>query len=96
VIVQCAILNRFRKQSFTRIDQFILCYGGLRGAIAFGLVASMPNNIHAKSMFTTACIAVIYFTVFLQGITIRPLATYLNIERDAEEDPTMIQSVYMR
>lgn len=66
VIVQCAILNRFRKQSFTRVDQFILCYGGLRGAIAFGLVVSMPNNIHAKSMFTTACIAVIYFTVFLQ------------------------------
>ncbi|KAK6107152.1 sodium/hydrogen exchanger 3 [Brugia pahangi] len=96
VIVQCAILNRFRKQSFTRVDQFILCYGGLRGAIAFGLVVSMPNNIHAKSMFTTACIAVIYFTVFLQGITIRPLATYLNIEREAEEGPTMIQSVYMR
>ncbi|VDM91452.1 unnamed protein product [Litomosoides sigmodontis] len=96
VIVQCAILNRFRKQSFTRVDQFILCYGGLRGAIAFGLVVSMPNNIHAKSMFTTACIAVIYFTVFLQGITIRPLATYLNIKREAEEGPTMIQSVYMR
>lgn len=66
VIVQCAILNRFRKQSFTRVDQFVLCYGGLRGAIAFGLVVSMPNHIHAKSMFTTACIAVIYFTVFLQ------------------------------
>ncbi|VBB30657.1 unnamed protein product [Acanthocheilonema viteae] len=96
VIVQCAILNRFRKQSFTRVDQFILCYGGLRGAIAFGLVVSMPNNINAKSMFTTACIAVIYFTVFLQGITIRPLATYLNIERERQEGPTMIQSVYMR
>ncbi|KAM3721035.1 putative Na(+)/H(+) antiporter nhx-9 [Dirofilaria immitis] len=96
VIIQCAILNRFRKQKFTRVDQFVLCYGGLRGAIAFGLVVSMPNNIHAKSMFTTACIAVIYFTVFLQGITIRPLATFLNIERETKEGPTMIQSVYMR
>ncbi|VDK88994.1 unnamed protein product, partial [Onchocerca ochengi] len=96
VIIQCWILNRFRKQSFTYVDQFVLCYGGLRGAIAFGLVVSMPNHIHAKSMFTTACIAVIYFTVFLQGITIRPLVTYLNIEREAKEGPTMIQSVYMR
>lgn len=33
---------------------------------------------------------------YLQGITIRPLATYLHIERDVEEAPTMIQSVYMR
>ncbi|VDN05549.1 unnamed protein product [Thelazia callipaeda] len=96
VIAQCAILNRFRKQRFSRVDQFVLCYGGLRGAIAFGLVVSMPNNIHAKSMFTTACIAVIYFTVFLQGITIRPLTSYLNIERRAKEGPTMIQSVYMK
>uniref|UniRef100_A0A914S2X7 Cation/H+ exchanger domain-containing protein n=1 Tax=Parascaris equorum TaxID=6256 RepID=A0A914S2X7_PAREQ len=73
-----------------------MAYGGLRGAIAFGLVVSMPEQIQAKSMFTTACIAVIYFTVFLQGMTIRPLVNYLKIEREDQEGPTMIQSVYMR
>ncbi|KHN87419.1 putative Na(+)/H(+) antiporter nhx-9 [Toxocara canis] len=96
VIVQCAILNRFRKRRFSTVDQFIMAYGGLRGAIAFGLVVSMPEQIQAKSMFTTACIAVIYFTVFLQGMTIRPLVNYLKIEREDQEGPTMIQSVYMR
>uniref|UniRef100_A0A915AB50 Sodium/hydrogen exchanger n=2 Tax=Parascaris univalens TaxID=6257 RepID=A0A915AB50_PARUN len=96
VIVQCAILNRFRKRQFSIVDQFVMAYGGLRGAIAFGLVVSMPEQIQAKSMFTTACIAVIYFTVFLQGMTIRPLVNYLKIEREDQEGPTMIQSVYMR
>ncbi|MFH4979781.1 hypothetical protein AB6A40_006490 [Gnathostoma spinigerum] len=96
VLVQCFVLNRFRKKQFSKVDQFVMCYGGLRGAIAFGLVVSMPEQIQAKSMFTTACIAVIYFTVFLQGMTIRPLVNYLKVEREDEEGPTMIQSVYMR
>ncbi|VDD88441.1 unnamed protein product, partial [Enterobius vermicularis] len=96
VIIQCAILNRFRKRQFSAVDQFVMAYGGLRGAIAFGLVVSMPEQIQAKSMFTTACIAVIYFTVFLQGMSIRPLVNFLKIEREDLEGPTMIQSVYMK
>ncbi|GMS81538.1 hypothetical protein PENTCL1PPCAC_3713, partial [Pristionchus entomophagus] len=44
----------------------ILCYGGLRGAIAFGLPSSISPSVEAKDMFLTATIAVIFFTVFLQ------------------------------
>uniref|UniRef100_A0A914YM40 Cation/H+ exchanger domain-containing protein n=1 Tax=Panagrolaimus superbus TaxID=310955 RepID=A0A914YM40_9BILA len=50
VIIQCAILNQFRTKQFTIVDQFVLSYGGLRGAIAFGLAVSMPEIIAAKSM----------------------------------------------
>lgn len=66
VFIQCNILNRFRKKKFSFVDQFVLSYGGLRGAIAFGLVVSIPNSIKAKQMFITTCIAVIFFTVFIQ------------------------------
>lgn len=48
------------------MDQFVLIYGGLRGAIAFGLAVSMPNSIVAKDVFVTTTIVVIFFTVFLQ------------------------------
>ncbi|KAI1721766.1 sodium/hydrogen exchanger family domain-containing protein [Ditylenchus destructor] len=97
VVVQCAVLNRIRNKKFSAIDQFVLSYGGLRGAIAFGLVVSMPETIACKNMFVTTCIAVIYFTVFLQGITIRPLLSLLKVEKqDLEKQDTMIENVYNR
>ena len=96
VVVQCAILNRIRNKKFSAVDQFVLSYGGLRGAIAFGLVVSMPDNIPAKHMFITTCIAVIYFTVFLQGITIRPLLHWLNVEMSEEKQEKMVETVYNR
>ncbi|CAP26206.1 Protein CBR-NHX-9 [Caenorhabditis briggsae] len=94
IVVQCYILNRFRAKKFEVVDQFIMSYGGLRGAIAYGLVVSIPASITAKPMFITATIAVIYFTVFLQGITIKPLVNLLKVKRKEERDPTMVESVY--
>ncbi|ETN86845.1 hypothetical protein NECAME_16109 [Necator americanus] len=77
-----------------KVDQLILSYGGLRGAIAFGLAISIPETIMAKKMFVTTTIVVIFFTVFLQGITIRPLVNYLNIETKEDRPVTMTESVY--
>ncbi|KAF1753863.1 hypothetical protein GCK72_020420 [Caenorhabditis remanei] len=94
IIVQCFILNRFRAKKFEVVDQFVLSYGGLRGAIAYGLVVSIPASITAKPMFVTATIAVIYFTVFLQGITVRPLVNWLKVKKREERDATMVESVY--
>ncbi|KAI6238741.1 Sodium/hydrogen exchanger [Aphelenchoides fujianensis] len=77
VIVQCAILNRYSSKRFTMRDQFVLAYGGLRGAIDFGLLSSVSDSVRAKEMFSTTTIIVICFTVFLQGSTIRPLLNLL-------------------
>ena len=49
----------------TKKDQFIVAYGGLRGAIAFSLGFLLTNN-EMKDMFLTAIITVIFFTVFVQ------------------------------
>ncbi|CAJ0928503.1 unnamed protein product, partial [Mesorhabditis belari] len=96
VMVQCAILNKFRKKKFSLVDQFILSYGGLRGAIAFGLSVSLPDSMAAKPMFVTTTIAVIYFTVLLQGITIRPIVNWLKVERSDGRQKTMTESVFMK
>ncbi|GMS94948.1 hypothetical protein PENTCL1PPCAC_17123, partial [Pristionchus entomophagus] len=96
VVAQCFLLNKFRGKKFTKVDQFILSYGGLRGAIAYGLAVSMPDSIAAKQMFVTTTIVVIFFTVFLQGSTIRPLVHFLEIELKKETQMTMAESVYSK
>uniref|UniRef100_A0A914DQY2 Sodium/hydrogen exchanger n=2 Tax=Acrobeloides nanus TaxID=290746 RepID=A0A914DQY2_9BILA len=96
VIWQCALLNRFRTKQFSPIDQFVLSYGGLRGAIAFGLSVSMPSTVLAKPLFVTTTIVVIYFTVFLQGITIRPLLNWLKVERFDGQKGNMSENFFSR
>ncbi|KAI1703150.1 sodium/hydrogen exchanger family domain-containing protein [Ditylenchus destructor] len=96
-VVQCAILNRFRTKKFSAVEQFILSYGGLRGAIAFGLTVAIPASIAAREMFLTTCIAVIFFTVFVQGSTIRPLLLWLKVEtKDADREDKLIEKIYDR
>uniref|UniRef100_A0A158P7M8 Sodium/hydrogen exchanger n=1 Tax=Angiostrongylus cantonensis TaxID=6313 RepID=A0A158P7M8_ANGCA len=94
ILVQCFFLNKFRQKKFTKVDQLILSYGGLRGAIAFGLAISIPETILARKMFITTTIVVIFFTVFLQGTTIRPLVNYLNVETKDDRPATMTESIY--
>lgn len=59
------VLNKFRIVKLTKKDQFIIAYGGLRGAIAFSLVYLLTDS-RMKNMFVTAIITVIFFTVFVQ------------------------------
>ncbi|MGH0141584.1 UNVERIFIED_CONTAM: hypothetical protein FKN15_004587, partial [Acipenser sinensis] len=81
VLVLAQIINNFRTIPFTFKDQFSMAYGGLRGAICFSLAFLLPHTFPRRNLFTTAAIAVIIFTVFIQGITIRPLIDYLNLRR---------------
>ncbi|CAF0939437.1 unnamed protein product [Adineta steineri] len=84
------IANCWRLLELTRIDMLIMSYGGLRGAIAFALALVLDEaKIARKKEFVTATIAVVFFTVFIQGITIGPLVKLLNVRRKQIEEPTM-------
>ncbi|CAF3308830.1 unnamed protein product [Rotaria socialis] len=90
VIIFANIANCWRLLELTRIDMLIMSYGGLRGAIAFALALVLDETkIERKKEFVTATIAVVFFTVFLQGITIGPLVKLLNVRRKQVEEPTM-------
>ncbi|XP_078118316.1 sodium/hydrogen exchanger 2 [Sander vitreus] len=81
VLVLTQIINPFRTIPFNFKDQFGLAYGGLRGAISFALAFTLPENIVRRQLFVTATIVIILFTVFLQGISIRPLIEFINVRR---------------
>uniref|UniRef100_A0A8C4H6G8 Sodium/hydrogen exchanger n=1 Tax=Dicentrarchus labrax TaxID=13489 RepID=A0A8C4H6G8_DICLA len=96
VLVLTQIINPFRTIPFHLKDQFGLAYGGLRGAISFALVFTLPDNIGRKQLFVTATIAIILFTVFLQGISIRPLIEYINVRRTNRNLDTINVEVHCR
>ncbi|XP_056145472.1 sodium/hydrogen exchanger 2 [Lampris incognitus] len=81
VLVLTQIINPFRTIPFNLKDQFGLAYGGLRGAISFALAFTLPDNIGRRRLFITATIVMILFTVFIQGISIRPLIEFINVRR---------------
>lgn len=65
VLVLTFFVNRFHVNTITSKDQFIIAYGGLRGAICFSLVFLLPE-FRRKKLFIAATTVVILFTVFIQ------------------------------
>uniref|UniRef100_A0A671Z2W2 Sodium/hydrogen exchanger n=1 Tax=Sparus aurata TaxID=8175 RepID=A0A671Z2W2_SPAAU len=88
------ILNKFRLVPLEFIDQVIMSYGGLRGAVAYGLATMLDENkIKEKNLMVCTTLIVVYFTVILQGITMKPLVTWLKVKRAAVTELTLIEKV---
>ncbi|XP_075708815.1 sodium/hydrogen exchanger 4 [Rhinoderma darwinii] len=96
VFLLFSIINRFRTYPFSFKDQVIIAYSGLRGASSFSLVFLLPVLLFPrKKMFITSTIVVIYFTVFIMGITTGPLVRFLNVKRTSREE-TVNQEIHTR
>ena len=78
VLLLCGIANQYRLQKLGAVDQFVMMYGGLRGAVAFALVLLIDSNVvpHAH-MFVTTTIAMVYWTVFVQVKAIKVNHKYI-------------------
>ena len=61
------VINSRRIKSITYREQFIMAYGGLRGAVGFSLVTILPEANPMKDIFLTTTLVMIFFTVFIQG-----------------------------
>ncbi|XP_016062657.1 PREDICTED: sodium/hydrogen exchanger 4 [Miniopterus natalensis] len=82
-----AVSNRFRTFPFSGKDQCVIFYSGVRGAGSFSLAFLLPLSLFPrKKMFVTATLVVIYFTVFIQGITIGPLVRYLDVKKTNKKE----------
>ena len=82
VYLLTAALNTARIKKISWKEQFILSYGGLRGAVGFSLVEILDEKTNPyKNLFVTTTLFMIGFTVFLQGGTIKLFVEKLKIRK---------------
>uniref|UniRef100_A0A3B5R4G3 Sodium/hydrogen exchanger n=1 Tax=Xiphophorus maculatus TaxID=8083 RepID=A0A3B5R4G3_XIPMA len=97
VVGQTWVLNRFRLVPLDKIDQVVMSYGGLRGAVAFALVVLLDaEQVKAKDYFVATTIVVVFFTVMFQGLTIKPLVKWLKVPRSTNRKPTINEEIHER
>ena len=88
------LINKRRVNRIGFKEQFIMAYGGLRGAVGFSLVVLIPalnpkQHQTLNDIFLLTTLIMIFFTVFVQGGTIKFLVSKLNITRKSEEGLSM-------
>uniref|UniRef100_A0A8C5E9M1 Sodium/hydrogen exchanger n=1 Tax=Gouania willdenowi TaxID=441366 RepID=A0A8C5E9M1_GOUWI len=97
VVGQTWFLNRFRLVPLDKIDQVVMSYGGLRGAVAFALVVLLDGDqVKAKDYFVATTIVVVFFTVMFQGLTIKPLVKWLKVPQSTNKKPTINEEIHER
>ncbi len=66
-------IKRFarRKQVISKAYQFIMFWGGLRGAVPMALVLSLPEDFPQRGLLLNMTLAVILWTLLAQGITMK-------------------------
>ncbi|TRY63115.1 hypothetical protein TCAL_08230 [Tigriopus californicus] len=88
------LANRRRIRKVNLQEQFIMAYGGLRGAVGFSLVEMINKEvIPPKQMFVTTTLAVVMFTIFIQGGTIKFLVNLLEIDKASDDQKKISEEV---
>ncbi|XP_037513073.1 uncharacterized protein LOC119389763 isoform X2 [Rhipicephalus sanguineus] len=86
------MLGRVKKINLE--EQFIMAYGGLRGAVAFSLVIMLSAcKFHNYEMFVTTTLVIVLFTVFIQGASVKPLVNLLKIRLQQTDGDKLIREI---
>ena len=76
------------------IDQVVMSYRGLHGAMAFILVV-LPDRskVKEKNLFVSTTV-IIFFTVIFQVLTIKPLVQWLKVKRSEHQEPKLHEKLH--
>ncbi|XP_034990595.2 sodium/hydrogen exchanger 3 isoform X1 [Zootoca vivipara] len=97
VILQTWVLNHYRMVQLGIIDQVVMSYGGLRGAVAFALVVTLnKDDVGDRNLFVSTTIIVVFFTVIFQGLTIKPLVQWLKVKKSEQREPKLNEKLHGR
>ena len=70
-VYPCSALFSRSRMRVNRRHQHILFWGGLRGALALALALALPAEIPQRGSIITVSFAVVAFSIFVQGITMK-------------------------
>jgi len=94
VIILTWFANKKRVVKMDRVSQFVMGYGGIRGAVTYSLVILLDGrHVKGRNMMITAAIALILFTCFIQGVTIKPFVELLKVKRRLKRKPTLTEQM---
>ncbi|XP_043835785.1 sodium/hydrogen exchanger 3 isoform X2 [Dromiciops gliroides] len=97
VVLQTWLLNKYRMVQLEIIDQVVMSYGGLRGAVAYALVVLLDESkVKEKNLFVSTTIIVVFFTVIFQGLTIKPLVQWLKVKKSEHREPKLNEKLHGR
>lgn len=72
-VYPCSALFIRSGQRVPARHQHILFWGGLRGALALALALALPENVPQRETIIAVSFAVVAFSIFVQGLTMKPL-----------------------
>jgi len=87
------LVNLARRDRIEYKEQFIMAYGGLRGAVGFSLAVVLEKNVWYRELFVTTALSMVFFTVFLQGGTIKLFVKLFKIKLATKENPKICDDV---
>jgi CPA1 family monovalent cation:H+ antiporter len=72
-VYPCSALFLRSSQRVPAKQQHILFWGGLRGALALALALALPPDLPERETIIAISFAVVAFSIFVQGLTMKPL-----------------------
>lgn len=78
----------FKKEGVVPLSwQFLLSWGGLRGALPFAMVLLLPKDFEYKNLLLVMTLSTVFFTLLIQATTIKKIIRFfkLHIFSSAEE-----------
>ncbi|WP_251552641.1 cation:proton antiporter [Neobacillus muris] len=69
-------------KNFPASWKHVINWGGLKGSLSIALVLSLPRDFAGREDLLVLAFSVVLFSLIVQGLTIKPLLTFLGINKD--------------
>lgn len=75
--------------------QHIMAWGGMRGALSLALALSLERTFPYRSRVLAATFGVVAFSIVVQGLTIKPLLSFLGLGKAEEDDYSIFRARHL-